>query len=835
MLRRLPEFSLLWLPLLWMGLWLSINSSMPSWPSADMGSLYREARAVAPFLAAAFALILARRKNPFGATLRARGPLLFLCAYAATALFASLILSPEPGFALYWGGLYGCALIVLLSLLGLQTNQTRPRQAHALNRGIILGLAVLFSVLAIQRFDLLGLLFEHRLVRLYGSRPDLGNSLLVITSNGVGRFLALTILMACVRIFWSRSRAWIGWALFALAGSVVLFYTISRTAIVAFLAAVSVLVVLRFGLRRTLKVAALPLVVALLLGGPNILAYFERGQGLGGLTGVGNRAVIWEATIQAWLGSPLIGYGFQADRLLLEGEHVHNAWLQALIQGGAIGLAFFVLAWVLAWRYLVRKGLLNRYRSSSNGDRLFLAEATAFLVFFTVRSLTESTAAFYGVDLFLLGPLFVLLSSQPEPHAAKDGKRVLAIAYACTPPNSPGFGGGEDQLGWNAARQLGRHFDVWVATTSHSRQSLEAAAAAGDADVRFVLIDLPAAWGRQTRKWGFDQALAYLWLVRAYFTLDRLHASLSFDAVHHITYANDWMASHPQAILPARGVRGPGGGAHRVPKPFLTRYGGGFARRQRLRAVFQRVFRLDPVYLIGQARARAILVCNEEARRALPRRLQAKVEMFPVNGVAPEDFRPRRVSGNGFTIVTAGRLDARKGHDLVIAAFAKACRPDWRLRIAGDGPDRTTLEALATGLQVGSQVDFLGWQARDSVLDTMAAADVFAFGSLSDGGGAVVVEAMAQALPVVCLDLAGPGFHVDEKWGIKVPPTDPGAVIDAFAAAFTRLAEDPSYRASLGRQAKERAWAAYRWDSLGDRLAEIYRTRVFDERSGGAA
>jgi len=120
-------------------------------------------------------------------------------------------------------------------------------------------------------------------------------------------------------------------------------------------------------------------------------------------------------------------------------------------------------------------------------------------------------------------------------------------------------------------------------------------------------------------------------------------------------------------------------------------------------------------------------------------------------------------------------------------------------------------------------VTMISWLPRTELLAAMASADVFLFPSFRDGGGAVVVEAMAAGLPVVCLDSGGPGFHVQPRWGFKIEPGRPGEVVEAFARALRVLARDREFRRSLGRSGQQRAHDYYLWDRRGERLAAIYR------------
>jgi len=101
--------------------------------------------------------------------------------------------------------------------------------------------------------------------------------------------------------------------------------------------------------------------------------------------------------------------------------------------------------------------------------------------------------------------------------------------------------------------------------------------------------------------------------------------------------------------------------------------------------------------------------------------------------------------------------------------------------------------------------------------------DTFLFPSLRDGGGAVVVEAMAASKPVVCMDLAGPGMHVTEDCGIRIPPRSPDQAIELMTQALERLYQDRELRVKMGQAGRARAEQVYSWDHLGERLLKIYQ------------
>ena len=87
----------------------------------------------------------------------------------------------------------------------------------------------------------------------------------------------------------------------------------------------------------------------------------------------------------------------------------------------------------------------------------------------------------------------------------------------------------------------------------------------------------------------------------------------------------------------------------------------------------------------------------------------------------------------------------------------------------------------------------------------------------------MVIEAMSAAKPVVCLDIGGPGLHINEECGIKLKPMSPMETVQNLANALERLYLDEGLRVRLGKAARKRAEQEYHWDILGVRLVEIYQ------------
>ena len=135
----------------------------------------------------------------------------------------------------------------------------------------------------------------------------------------------------------------------------------------------------------------------------------------------------------------------------------------------------------------------------------------------------------------------------------------------------------------------------------------------------------------------------------------------------------------------------------------------------------------------------------------------------------------------GFT----GTLVPLKGVDYLLRAAAILMRqhPDLRVLIVGEGPERRRLEALCDDLELGECVHFAGRVPHDQVPGLLAACDLFAFPSLTEGVPRAIMEAMAMRLPVVACAVGGiPELVEDGATGLLVPPRDPRRLAEALEA-----------------------------------------------------
>ncbi|MBU1474579.1 MAG: glycosyltransferase family 4 protein [Acidobacteria bacterium] len=416
--------------------------------------------------------------------------------------------------------------------------------------------------------------------------------------------------------------------------------------------------------------------------------------------------------------------------------------------------------------------------------------------------------------------------------------KVLISAYAFNPSGSLNLHPGEDIVGWKLVEQIARFHEVTVITHTFNRKDVEDWRGRGKlANVRVEYTALPFGLRAFFYRTEIGQRIYYyLWQKAAWSRAKKLHHKGSFDLAHHITFNNDWIPSVIGARIDVPFVWGPIGGGQRTPASFMKLYPKLSRMADAVRLCGQwSGRRLLPTRRKNVKRARAILVCNEETKMKMPAVYRNKVVYFPVNGMAEKDVAAEpsgRSSGPSLTVLCVGRLIHWKNFKTAVDVFSDFRKkvPEAELKIIGSGPEEEKLRERVEELGLTDRVSFVSWLPREELLEHMRQADVFLHPALREGGGAVIVEAMACGLPVICLDNAGPGFHIQNRWGIKIEPRSPEYVRTAMTDALLDLHRNPERRRLIGEAALERVRKVYLWDRQGERMEDLYR-RIMDGRS----
>ena len=190
------------------------------------------------------------------------------------------------------------------------------------------------------------------------------------------------------------------------------------------------------------------------------------------------------------------------------------------------------------------------------------------------------------------------------------------------------------------------------------------------------------------------------------------------------------------------------------------------------------------------------------------------------NGVDTAVFHPtdrtasRAALGlTGPTLLSVGHLIARKRNHLTIEALTRL--PDTSLLLAGDGPERGALAALATRLGVGDRVRFLGPRPHHELKHLYTAADAMVLASSREGWANVLLESMACGTPVIASDIPGNSEVVQTPAAGRIVTENTPAGI---AAAVSDLFARPPDRAATLAYARP-----FSWDTTTQGQLDIFR------------
>jgi glycosyltransferase involved in cell wall biosynthesis len=331
----------------------------------------------------------------------------------------------------------------------------------------------------------------------------------------------------------------------------------------------------------------------------------------------------------------------------------------------------------------------------------------------------------------------------------------------------------------------------------------------------FVCLDEVGTLGEELREEGFGVTLlgrraGLDW--RAALRLARLLHRECVSVVHAHQYTPFFYAAVARWL------------GWRVPVLFTEhgRHFPDYPRRKRILANRLLLGRRDRVVGVGEAVRRA-LVANEGISHG-------RVGVI-YNGIDPGAFSVARsdrldvraglgLRADDFVLVQVARLDYLKDHATAVRALQHvvAERPQARLLLIGDGPERAKIEEEVCHRGLSAHARFLG--QRGDVERLLAAADVFLLSSISEGIPVTLIEAMTAGLPVVSTAVGGVAEVVlDGQTGLLAPSADDSGL----AQHVLRLAASPDLRRRMGEQGRRRAAALFSERRMHDCYDRLYQ------------
>jgi len=413
--------------------------------------------------------------------------------------------------------------------------------------------------------------------------------------------------------------------------------------------------------------------------------------------------------------------------------------------------------------------------------------------------------------------------------------RVLLSAYQCGPGK-----GSVSQIGWEwYSRLVKKGVPITLITHARNRDELlEAGAPLAHSEIIFIDTEWFAKplYNLASKFFSSDEDSIFFISSFDFYLYDwqtikqlkqHLKAGAQWDIIHAVTPVSP-MAATRLHIFNRPLILGPWNGGLKHPAAFHEIKKAENAWLHSIRHLGRLVDRL-----VGTSRHASIILTATQATRKMIRECyQSRCRFLLENGVnldlftpAPWPTKPSRTQP--LLMVFIGRFQAFKGLPMLLEAIARLSLKESmpvKLTIVGDGPLREKWENQAKRLQINHLINWYGAAPLAEVVEQLHVAHVLCLPSVRESGGAVLIEAMACARPVLTVKYGGPGELVDDQVGQAIPPEGGASgVIAGLVEALSDIFEHPEVWRQRGIVGRQRAEQLYSWDAKIDQGIALYQ------------
>lgn len=402
-------------------------------------------------------------------------------------------------------------------------------------------------------------------------------------------------------------------------------------------------------------------------------------------------------------------------------------------------------------------------------------------------------------------------------------RRILLSAYQCADGQ-----GSVSQIGWEWYTRLSRDCEVTLVTHVRNRPAIEQKGGALPG-TEVIYIDtewFAGKWYRMAQRLfpRSEHAVFLLssldFFVFEWAALRQLRPrSSDWDLVHVVTPVSPSAPTRLTGLgLPT--IRGPLNGGLQSPPNFPEFMRADSAWIYSIRELGRPL----RAALSPSAAPGLVLAANPATENQLTDTERRRVVRMQEIAVDPHLYPATPWPGppsarNPLRVLFVGRLIPAKALPLLLDAIRRLrAQFPIQLDVIGDGPMRGEWESAASDL--GAAVRFYGSCHPRQIARHLSNSHLLCLPSVRESGGAVLMEAMSAARPVLAVDYGGPAEIVTSRVGRLVPANGPEAVIEGLAAALADVFRHPAQWEALGRAGRRHAEQQHTWDKrIKDGLA----------------
>jgi len=411
--------------------------------------------------------------------------------------------------------------------------------------------------------------------------------------------------------------------------------------------------------------------------------------------------------------------------------------------------------------------------------------------------------------------------------------RILLSAYQCGPDM-----GSVSMIGWQWYARLAKQAPVTLVTHIRNHRSLtEAGAPLPNTEIIYIDTEWFAAPLHKLTLKLFPHSEHAVFLLSSldFYLYDwvsvrklkkRQKKQKCWDIVHVVTPVSPTTATRLHTLdIPL--LLGPWNGGIKTLKQFSH-----IMRQDASWVYWVRALGRIPSALWGSTRkAAAILVANTVTKETIAPRYHSHCVAMLENGVDMTIFKPAPWIGapsknKALKLIFVGRLLPFKALPLLLdaVAYMKNHHPDYpvELTVIGDGALSFLWQHHAKKLNLNKEITWYGMADHDEVVKKIHQSHVLCLPSIRESGGAVLLEAMACARPVIAVDFGGPKDVVNNKVGCLVSAENDASVVSGFVHAFLDIFAQPDKWKERGEVGRQQAEKYYSWESKINYTMKLY-------------
>lgn len=408
--------------------------------------------------------------------------------------------------------------------------------------------------------------------------------------------------------------------------------------------------------------------------------------------------------------------------------------------------------------------------------------------------------------------------------------KILINAYACSPNM-----GSEPGMAWNWVSNLANFCELYIITEGEFREKIEEVVPTLKQGKYMHFYYNPVSEKVRKMCWNQGDWRFYLyydeWQKKTLRIAEQIIAKHQIDVVHQLNMIGFrepgylWKLNKPF-------VWGPTNAKEAFPAPYLQ--GAGWKKSLFIRLKNQITkMQLKHSSKVKNAvkKASCIFAASSDSVRSIHKYFGYDAVLMNESGCDVDDLSTQHdFDGKDFLdLLWVGRFIFTKQLKLAIQCVKVANNKKVRLHIVGGSiEEEVQYKGIADMLGVSQQCVWHGKVSHDEVQTLMQRSDVFFFTSIAEGTPHVVLEAIANGLPIVCFDTCGHGDVVNEKVGRKIPLTNPEQSAKDFAKILNELEGDRDELKRMSENCKQRQ-KELSWEEKAKTMVKWYEKVVSEK------